>query len=66
MLEFSWAKGRLWKKAKTFFLENNKINWETPASGTYSLNAKKVQEWILLGDPSLKYKDKTKILDFLN
>jgi hypothetical protein len=46
--------GKLWKNAITLFLTNFEINWETPAGGTSSLDAKTVQEWVLLGDPSLK------------
>ena len=46
--------GELWKNAITLFLNNYVINWETPAGGASSLNAKTVQEWVLLGDPSLK------------
>jgi hypothetical protein len=46
--------GELWKNAITIFLENFIINWDTPAGGNHSLDAKTVQQWVLLGDPSLK------------
>lgn len=46
--------GDLWKNAITVFLDNNEINWETQAGGTSSIDAKTVEEWVLLGDPSLK------------
>ena len=46
--------GNLWKNAITSFLENYVINWETPAGSASSLDAKTVQQWVLLGDPSLK------------
>jgi len=46
--------GELWKNAITLFLDNFIINWETPAGGASSLDAKTVEEWVLLGDPSLK------------
>ncbi len=45
--------GQIWKNAITKFLEEFPINWETPSGGNHSLNAKTVQEWTLIGDPSL-------------
>ena len=46
--------GELWKNSISLFLDNYIINWETPAGGASSLDAKTVQEWVILGDPSLK------------
>ena len=45
--------GQIWKNTLTKYLGNFTIDWETPAGGISSLDAKTVQEWILLGDPSL-------------
>jgi len=45
--------GELWKNAITGFVENLPINWDTPAGGASSIDAKTVQQWTLLGDPSL-------------
>jgi len=45
--------GQIWKNAITKFLEVYPINWKTPAGGNHSLDAKTVQEWTLIGDPSL-------------
>ena len=46
--------GQIWKNALTTYLENFPIDWETPSGSANSINAKTVQEWTLLGDPSLK------------
>ena len=46
--------GKIWKKTLTGFIENHPIDWETPAGDVSSIDAKSVQEWVLLGDPSLK------------
>lgn len=46
--------GKIWKNTLTSYLEHFPIDWETPAGETSSLDAKTVQEWVLLGDPSLK------------
>ena len=46
--------GQIWKNALTTYLENFPIDWQTPSGESHSLNAKTVQEWTLLGDPSLK------------
>ncbi|MCD4664447.1 MAG: hypothetical protein K8R68_04185, partial [Bacteroidales bacterium] len=46
--------GQIWKNALTEYLNNFSIDWATSAGGTSSLDAKTVQEWVLLGDPSLK------------
>lgn len=46
--------GEIWKKAITDYLNKYPINWSTPAGEDSSIDAKVVQEWIILGDPSLK------------
>ena len=45
--------GQIWKKSLTSYLDNFPINWETKSGGISSIDAKSVQEWTLLGDPSL-------------
>jgi len=45
--------GQICKEILTSYIENFPINWETPSGGAQSINAKTVQEWTLLGDPSL-------------
>jgi hypothetical protein len=46
--------GECWGKAITRYLNAYPINWNTPAGWDYSIDAKTVQQWVLLGDPSLK------------
>ena len=46
--------GQIWKNAINQYLKEFPIDWSTPAGETSSLDAKTVQEWVLLGDPSLK------------
>ena len=46
--------GELWAKALTNYLDKYPIDWDTPAAWDYAIDAKTVQQWILLGDPSLK------------
>ena len=46
--------GDVWKNAICAYLDEFPIDWDTPNGGMYSLDAKTVQEWVLLGDPSLK------------
>jgi hypothetical protein len=46
--------GEAWGKAITNYLDNYPIDWNTPAAWDYAIDAKTVQQWILLGDPSLK------------
>ncbi len=46
--------GQIWKNAINQYLKEFPIDWSSPAGGTSSLDAKTVQEWVLLGDPSLK------------
>jgi len=45
--------GQVWKDVLTSYLQFFPIDWETPSGGSHSINAKTVQEWTLLGDPSL-------------
>ena len=46
--------GQIWKNSLTLFLETFPIDWDTPSGGVSSIDSKTVQEWTLLGDPSLK------------
>jgi hypothetical protein len=46
--------GLIWKETITGFIETFPIDWESPAGGTSSIDAKSVQEWVLLGDPSIR------------
>lgn len=46
--------GQIWKDALASFIDTFPINWESPAGGVSSIDAKSVQEWVLLGDPSLR------------
>ena len=46
--------GDIWKDAISAFNQEYPINWDTEAGGPSSLDAKTVQQWTLLGDPSLK------------
>ena len=46
--------GDAWGKAISDYLDKYPINWNTPAAWDYSIDAKTVQQWVLLGDPSLK------------
>jgi hypothetical protein len=46
--------GDVWKKAICAYLDSFPINWNTPNGKTSSLDAKTVQEWCLIGDPTLK------------
>lgn len=46
--------GEIWGAAIDRYLDHFPINWSTPAAGDYAIDAKTVQEWVLLGDPSLK------------
>jgi hypothetical protein len=45
--------GDIWMKCLNGFLYENPINWNTPSGGGSCIDAKTVQEWTLLGDPSL-------------
>lgn len=46
--------GEAWGNAITNYLNRYPINWSTPAGWDYAYDAKTVQQWALLGDPSLK------------
>jgi len=46
--------GEAWGNTITNYLHQYPINWSTPAGSDYAIDAKTVQQWILLGDPSLK------------
>lgn len=45
--------GDIWGNVITSYLDIYPINWQSPAGSNSALDAKTVQEWILLGDPSL-------------
>jgi hypothetical protein len=45
--------GKIWAQAIVEYLYAFPIEWNTPAGGDSSLRAKTLQEWTLLGDPSL-------------
>ena len=46
--------GECWGKAISNYLDRFPIDWDTPSSWDYAYDAKTVQQWILMGDPSLK------------
>ncbi|MGF3555146.1 MAG: hypothetical protein ACQXXF_07790, partial [Thermoplasmatota archaeon] len=46
--------GDAWGHSITNYLNNYPINWSTPSSKDYAIDAKTVQEWVLFGDPSLR------------
>ncbi len=59
--------GQIWKNSLNTYVNNFPINWNTSSGDFNSINAKTVQEWTLLGDPSLRiggYPQKSQI--FLN
>lgn len=45
--------GEIWKNTLIRYIDTFPINWETESGGNSSIDAKTVQEWTLLGDPSL-------------
>jgi hypothetical protein len=45
--------GRVWGNAITDYLQRYPIDWQTPAAKDFAIDAKTVQQWALLGDPSL-------------
>jgi hypothetical protein len=51
--------GKIWKECITKFISENPIDWNTPSGSDSCIDAKTVQEWILLGDPSLIIGGKT-------
>ncbi|RKX93476.1 MAG: hypothetical protein DRP84_08405 [Spirochaetes bacterium] len=46
--------GEVWKETIKAFLQNFSINWNEKSPGDSALNAKNVEQWLLIGDPSLK------------
>lgn len=46
--------GDAWVNALTMYLGRYPIDWNTPAAKDDAIDAKTVQQWVLLGDPSLK------------
>jgi len=46
--------GEAWGKTIIDYLNKYPIDWNTPAAWDYAIDAKTVQQWALLGDPSLK------------
>lgn len=46
--------GDAWGNSITNYLNNYPINWSTPSSKDYAIDAKTVQQWVLFGDPSLR------------
>jgi Peptidase family C25 len=46
--------GDIWRQTLIHFLEMYPIDWNLPAGENCAIDAKMVQEWILLGDPTLK------------
>jgi len=48
--------GDIWKNVITRYVNEFPIDWDAPSGETSSLDAKTVQEWALIGDPTLKIK----------
>jgi len=46
--------GELWGKTISNYLNKYPIDWNTQGAGDYAIDAKTVQQWVILGDPSLK------------
>jgi hypothetical protein len=46
--------GETWGKAISRYLNKYPVNWDTSAAWNDAIDTKTVQQWILLGDPSLK------------
>ena len=46
--------GDIWKNVITRYVNEFPIDWDTPSGETSSLDAKTVQEWTLIGDPTLE------------
>ena len=46
--------GEIWQKTIYDYLDNFKIDWNTPSYLDSAIDAKVVQMWVLFGDPSLK------------
>ena len=45
--------GELWKNSISKFVDENPIKWDTLSGSADSIDAKTIQQWVLLGDPSL-------------
>ncbi len=48
--------GNIWKNAITSYVETFPINWDTLSGNTSSIDVKTVQQWTLIGDPTLQIK----------
>jgi hypothetical protein len=46
--------GDIWREAITKYLASYPIDWDLPAGLNCAIDAMMVQEWVLIGDPSLK------------
>lgn len=46
--------GNIWKNVLTSYVDTFPIDWETPSGSMSCIDAKTVQQWTLIGDPSLK------------
>jgi len=46
--------GKAWANAINDYLDEFPIDWDSPSGSDYSIDAKTVQQWVLIGDPSLK------------
>ena len=46
--------GETWGATISDYLDTYPIDWNTPAAWDSAIDAKTVQQWVLLGDPSLK------------
>ncbi len=46
--------GDAWMKTLSMYLDKYPVDWNTAAAGDDAIDAKTVQQWVLLGDPSLK------------
>jgi len=46
--------GDAWMNTLRMYLDKYPIDWNTPAAWDYAIDAKTVQQWVMLGDPSLK------------
>jgi len=46
--------GDIWRQALTKFAEDYPIDWSIPAGENCAIDVKIAQEWVLIGDPSLR------------
>ncbi len=46
--------GKIWGDTLSLYLDQYPIDWNTPAAWDFAIDAKTVQQWALLGDPSLR------------